>query len=186
MKLHSFDLIVCPIFKSSQWHKKGGEYENSPKNPDNWSCFQYRIDRPTKDSFGKLAWSTSLNYSSRPPPVVGLFCCCGTFDLLPSLPANSFFSAAHQLTHATTPSQLISVLQEVVPLVETDPTPLPPFPFKPPRKDSLVWRRATSTNIRGLSSLSPSWASTWCTGWSISPFRKRKDTSSKSILRSVN
>ena len=80
------------------------------------------------------------------------------------------------------PTKLTSVLQEVVRLV--DPTPLPQSPFKPLRKDSLVWRPATSTNIRGLSSLSPSWASTWCTGWSISPFRKRKDT--KSLFRTVN
>ena len=166
MKLHSFDLIACPIFKSSQWHKKGGEYENSPKNPDNWSCFQYRIDRPTKDSFGKLAWSTSLNYSSRPLPLLGFSAAVGHLTYCPPYPPTAFLSHRPPTNH---PTRLISVLQEVVRLAEMDPTPLPQFPFKPPRKDSLVWRPATSTNIRGLSSPSPSWASTSCTGWSISP-----------------
>ena len=129
---------------------------------------QYRIDAPTEDSFGKLA-STSLNNSSR--PLLGFSAAVGHLTYCPTYPPTAFLSHRPPTNH---PTRLISVLQEVVRLAEMDPTPLPQFPFKPPRKDSLVWRRATSTNIRGLSSLSRSWASTWCTGWSISPFQKRK------------
>ena len=161
--MHSFLFDLTSNLQFFQRHK-GGEYENSHKT---LRIGVSNIELTTASTFGKLALP-SLIYSSR---YRGAFLLLLLWDIWPTalIPRQQLFST-HQPDQ-----QLISVLQEEdVPLEEEVPIHPPLFHFKPPRKDSLVWRPATSTNIRGLSSLSRSWASTWCTGWSISPFQKRK------------